>query len=287
VKEIFLSIEEKYVRLHEWGSDKNPIIICFHGLGSTSLSFIELGNLLSDKYHIFSIDLPGHGKTSQFGNEEDYKIPNLIKWADKVISHITEDKFFILAHSWGADVALHYITQYKSKVRKTMLLDGGCYSKNDYYAYGASKGWGIDSIEKEIDYYLKDFDDYCFNTLEEHIQVEKSNYIRWSELLERAANDLIRIENGKFKYHANGFTAAGIIKSMYYYQPNSIYDKLPGEIYLLQSTMPESRIEYRDMAGKKFEICTGARLKKINGAGHLIHWDKPNEVVAEILNWFK
>jgi pimeloyl-ACP methyl ester carboxylesterase len=43
----------------------------------------------------------------------------------------------------------------------------------------------------------------------------------------------------------------------------------------------------KDMAGKKFEICTGARLKKISGAGHLIHWDKPNEVAAEILNWFK
>lgn len=53
MKEPFIEIEDKYVRLHEWGYKEKPIIICLHGLGSTSLSFIEIGNMIKDKYHIY------------------------------------------------------------------------------------------------------------------------------------------------------------------------------------------------------------------------------------------
>jgi pimeloyl-ACP methyl ester carboxylesterase len=287
MKELFIKIEDAYVRLHEWGYKEKPTIVCFHGLGSTSLSFIEIGNMISNKYHVISIDLPGHGKTDKFTNEEDYEMPNLIKWIDKVISNVTEDKFFILTHSWGADIALHYMVQYPSKVKKTLLLDGGYYLKSEKYVYEASRGESIDSLQKEIDYYIKDFDEYCFDSLEEHINVEKSNYSRWSHLLEEAANDLIRIENGAYKYHANSFTAIGAVKSMYYYPPDSIYDKMPNTICLLQSTQPEHMTEIRDIFAEKFETGTCAQVKKIDEASHMLHWDKPCEVVEEIFKWFR
>ncbi|WP_425447943.1 alpha/beta fold hydrolase [Dethiothermospora halolimnae] len=287
MKEIYIDKEGVKARIHEWGNTENPTIICLHGLGSTSLSFIELAQLLKNEYHIISINLPGHGKTPQFLKVEDYEMPNMTRWVNKIISELTECRFYLLAHSWGADIGLHYLSTYPSKVIKTMLLDGGYYLKTEFYAYQTSISGNIDSLQREIDYYLKDFDEYCFDTLQEHIDVEKSNYIRWSCLLEEAAKDLIRVEEGMYKYHANGFTATGAIKSMYLYPPNSIYDNLPNSIYLLRSTLPESMNEYRENLSENFKNNTGSKVKKIEGAGHLLHWDKPNEVVEEILNWFK
>ncbi|GCD10543.1 alpha/beta fold hydrolase [Clostridium tagluense] len=287
MKEIYLNKEGVKARIHEWGNAQKPIIICFHGLGSTSLSFIELGHLLENEYHIISIDLPGHGKTPEFLKEEDYGMPNMIKWIDKIVSNITKDKFYILAHSWGADIALHYISTHPSKVIKAMLLDGGYYIKTDLYAYNALRSGMIDSLQKEIDYYIKDFDEYCFDTLQEHIEVEKINYVRWSCLLEEASRDLIRVEEGKYKYHANSRTATGTVKSMYHYPPDSIYNRLPISIYLLQSTLPESMNEIRETLVEKFKSNTGSKIKRIEGAGHMLHWDKPHEVVKEILHWFK
>lgn len=287
MKERYISKDGIEARIHEWGNEENPTIICFHGLGSTSLSFIELGYLLEIDYHVISIDLPGHGKTPEFEKEEDYKMPNMIMWIEKVISNITEHSFYLLAHSYGADVALHYLYTYPSKVIKTILLDGGYFIKGDMYSYMASKSENINSLQSEIDYYVKDFDEYCFNTIEEHIEVERSNYIRWSYLLEEAAKDLMRIEKGKFKYHAKGITAANAIISMYYYPPNSIYDKLPQSIYLLQSTLPESMIEIKEILVEKFINSTGARIKRIEGASHMLHWDKPNDVAKEITYWFQ
>lgn len=287
MKELYINKDGIKARIHEWGNEKNTTIICFHGLGSTSLSFIELGHLLKNEYHIMAIDLPGHGKTPEFEKEEDYEMPNMIRWVDRIISNITEHNFYLLAHSYGADIALHYLYTYPSKVIKTMLLDGGYYLKNEWYAYQNSISGNITSLQREIDYYIKDFNDYCFDTVEEHIEVEKSNYIRWSNLLEQASKDLVRIENGKYKWHVNGFTATGAIKSMYLNPPNSIYNMLPSSIYLLQSTLPESMNEYRDQLAEKFKNSTGSKIKRIEGAGHLIHWDKPNEVVKEIEYWFK
>jgi pimeloyl-ACP methyl ester carboxylesterase len=287
MKEIYISKDGIEARIHEWGNEENPTIICFHGLGSTSLSFIELGYLLEKDYHVISIDLPGHGKTPEFEKEEDYKMPNMVIWIEKVISNITEHSFYLLAHSYGADVALHYLCTYPSKVIKTILLDGGYFIKGDMYIYMASKSGNINSLQSEIDYYVKDFDEYCFNKIEEHIEVERSNYIRWSYLLEEAAKDLIRIEKGKFKYHAKGITAANAIKSMYYYPPNSIYDKLPKSIYLLQSTLPESMIEIKEILVENFINSTGLRIKRIEGASHMLHWDKPNDVAKEIVYWFQ
>lgn len=287
MKEIHIDEDGVRARIHQWGDAGNPIIICFHGLGSTSLSFIELGELLKNEYHIISIDLPGHGKTPEFDKEEDYMMPNMVSWIDRVISKITENGFYLLGHSYGADIALHYLSTFPSKVAKTMLLDGGYYIKKELYSYNASKSENITSLQKEIEYYISDFDGYCFNTLEEHIETEKSNYRRWSSLLEEASKDLVRVEEGKYRWHANSFTSAGAIKSMYYYPPNSMYIKLPKSVYLLQSTLPESMAEIRKILAEKFRNATGSRVKQIEGAGHLLHWDKPNEVVKEILYWFR
>ena len=287
MKEFFINKDGIEARIHEWGNRENTTIICFHGLGSTSQSFIELGELLKNEYHIISIDLPGHGKTPGFEKEEDYEMPNMVRWIDKVISTMTGGSFYLLAHSYGACVALYYLYTYPSKVIKTMLLDGGYHIKPAWYEYQTSISGSITSLQREIDYYIKDFDNYSFDTLEEHMEVEKSNYIRWSNLLEEASKDLVRVENGKYKWHANGFTATGAIKSMYFYPPDAIYDKLPSSIYLLQSTLPESMKEYRDNLTEKFKNSTGTKLERVEGAGHMIHWDKPNEVAQEVVEWFK
>ena len=287
MKVTYLDLDGTKVRVNQWGDEEKPKIICFHGLGSTSLSFIELGNLLKNEYCVVSIDLPGHGKTSPFKYEVDYEMPNMVRWIDKVISKITEDSFYLLGHSYGANIAIHYLYTYPSKVIKTMLLDGGYYLKNEWYAYQTSISGNITSLQSEIDCFIKELDEYSFTTVEEHIEVEKSNYSRWSGLLEEASKDLVKFENGKYRWHANGSSATEAIKSMYYYPPNSIYDKLPTSICLLQSTMPSSMNEYRDTFARKFEYCTSCKLKKIEGAGHMIHWDKPNEVAREIACWFK
>ncbi|MBS4538921.1 alpha/beta hydrolase [Clostridium sp. D2Q-11] len=294
MNEINIDITGNNVRIHEWGNNDNPTIICLHGLGSTSLSFLELGEALKNKYHIYSIDLPGHGETSTFESDEEYEIPNLVLWVDKVIKTLQKDSFFLLAHSWGGDITLHYAARYPEKVIKLLLLDGGYYIKDRLYSIasnlydeGKLKGRSSCSLEEEIEYYIKDFDEYVFDTWEDFIKVEKGAYMKWSPLKEVSSRDLMKKEDGKQKFRASGNTARRAILSMSKNPTKEIWDNLSNNILLLQSTLPESWLNIRNTLSNEFRQETNAKVKKIDNTTHMLHWDKPEIIVKEIINWFK
>lgn len=292
MKQHFLTTSNTRVRVCEWGRKENPTIICLHGLGGTNLSFLELGELLKDKYYIISIDLPGHGKTSAFDNDEEYRIPNLIKWISDVIELVEKDRFYILAHSWGGCIALHYAAQYPEKVKKILLLDGGYHIKQIQYDYFKN----IDqsqlkfkpdcSLEDEISSYKADFDGYVFSNWNDFLEVERNNYLRWSEGLELAAKDLMKEEAGTIRFCASGDTARGAIKSMYNFPTDVIYDNLETPILLLQATIPASWNEIRNILVEAFQKNTNALVKKVE-MSHLLHWDNPFLIAEEVIEWMK
>lgn len=294
MKQFFVKIREKQARITEWGDKNNPEIICLHGLGSTSLSFIEIGELLQDRYHILSIDLPGHGKTPSFEKDEDYGAANLVSWVVELIDIIGKDTFYLLAHSAGASIALHYAAECPERVKKMLLLDGG-YHKNqmcyDYfiklYQSGEVGYKPICSLEEEIAYYEDDFDKFIFDDKESFLETEKSNYKRWSKLLETAVYDLMREEDCKIKYHATGDTARGFIKFQYNVYKTLKFDNIKSDILLLYVDLPEEYFEIRKLMIEAFEKKIKLTAKAYRDTTHMIHWDRPNEVVEDIVSWFK
>jgi len=96
-----------------------PILI-LHGWGSSSDSWIEVQrNLVQDGYKVIVPDLPGFGKTgppSEVWGVEDY--------ADFVFSFaeaIGWDKFSLLGHSFGGQVAIQYSLTYPHTL-ETLIL---------------------------------------------------------------------------------------------------------------------------------------------------------------------
>lgn len=293
MNQVFINYKSMKVRICEWGSKDNPTVICLHGLGSTNLSFLELGEFLNDKYHFLSIDLPGHGKTTAFENDEDFAIPNLIKWLLDVIELIEKDSFYLLAHSWGGCVALHFAAQYPEKVKKILLLDGGYHIKQmqyDYFSKLSNEQLEFSpncSLEDEIKEYEEDFDGYVFSNWDDYLKEERNNYLRYSELLEIASKDLMKEEaDGTIRFCASGDTARGAIKSMYNFPTNVIYDKLKMPILLLESTLPESWNEIKDIMIKDFQDKANCVVKKVKET-HMLHWDNPFLVAMEIFDWMR
>lgn len=293
MKQLFINNGNLKVRVCEWGSNINPTIICIHGLGSSNLSFLELGELMSDTYHILSIDLPGHGMTPAFEKDEDYEIPNLIQWISDVISLLEKDSFYLMAHSWGGCIALHFLVQYPDKIKKLLLLDGGYHIKQNQYDYfsrldKSKLSFKPDcSLNEEIKTYEVDFDEYVFGNWSDFLSVEKNNYLRWSDLLEIASRDLMKEDNCKIRFCASGDTARGAIKSMYNYPTNVLYDKINTPILLLVATLPQSWMEIRHLQVEKFKTITNSKVKEIHGTTHLMHWDKPVVIEEYARDFFK
>lgn len=281
MNQYYIEIKDMRVGITEWGCKNNQTVICIHGLGSSSLSFIEIGEMLQDNYHFVSIDLPGHGRTSTFFYELGYEMPSLIGWLNECVSLMGYNNFNILAHSWGGDIALHYVAKYPQKANKILLIDGGYYLKHTQYEYMNT------SLEDEITHYEKDFDGYIFSNWDDFVKVEEKAYLRYSELLKKASMDLMKEENGMIKFIASGAVAKAAIIGMYNSPTSLIFNKLSDNILLLQSTLPESLLEVREHLIDFFNTNTNIVVKQIKNATHMMHWDNPEVVAYELINHFK
>lgn len=276
LKRYFISDEKINVHITEWGNNNNPVIFCLHGLGSTSLSFIEVAEQLKGEFRIISIDAPGHGKTSPFNNAEEYEMPSLAKWLNKILDILQIENFYFLSHSWGSFVSLFYLLRYPERVIGTILIDGGYQTKR----------LKEQSLEEEVAYYEKDFEEYA-ETWELFLDLAVYGDVsRRSTLLDLAAQDLALEKDSKFYWHARGETGGNIIKAMHKHETVDIYENLPSNIVLLRATLPKDQDDYRNLTSKIFEQKTGGAIKLVPNTTHMLHWDNPDVVVTEIRrNW--
>ncbi|ANC76201.1 lipase [Fictibacillus phosphorivorans] len=273
-----ITYKEKNVQLTEWGEGYNPTIVCLHGLGSTSLSFLEVAEKLQKNFHIIAFDAPGHGKSEPFDTSIDYEMPRLVDWLNGLLKHLNVSDFYFLTHSWGSFLALHYLVRYPEHILDTILIDGG---------YQTKRIWSS-SLEEEMDHYEKDFDEYAFDSWNDFFLAEKENYLMWSPLKDIAVKDLGVEREGKVRWHAKGETARHIIRGMHLNETEDIYHLLPPDITLLVATLPERLSEKRWQTAETFRVKAKGKLKVVPNTTHLLHWDNPNVVVDLVLSkWLK
>jgi pimeloyl-ACP methyl ester carboxylesterase len=260
------------IHITEWGTKDKPVIVCIHGLGSTSLSFIEVANELQTEFNLIAIDLPGHGHTTPFECKNDYESPNLAKWLKEILYQLEINDHYLLSHSWGSALALFYQAAFPEEVNGNILIDGGYYLKR----------LRQETMEEEADYYEEDFDGYIFEDWERFAEPEKANVNRWSPLLDEAIKDLGVELNNKVRWHALGKTARHVIEALHNFETEEIYEKLPSDITILRSTLPISWNDYRSRCTKIFKEKTGGSVLEVPETSHMLHWDKPEVVVAEV-----
>lgn len=190
--------------IYQWGNPQHPTLVFLHGLGSSGLAFGELATYLSE-YHIISFDLPGHGYRATLEEEEGYLPSNLIQIIEEIISTNLKNKpFYLIGHSFGADLAIHYGAKYSHQLKGIVLLDGG---------YMAGKDLGI-TLDKE----LKDVANFCenvrFKSWEEFFNSEKEELTRWSKELNEASKAQVKEHNGEIRLTLSHFTAQAMIKGI-------------------------------------------------------------------------
>ncbi len=145
------------------------------------------------------------------------------------------------------------------------------------------------SLEEEITHYENDFVMNIFLIVKKHSSNQKKlAYSRWSPLLERAVYDLMREEDSKVKWHATGDTARGVIKFQYtVYKTLKPHKNLKAIFLLLYCDLPDNYLEIRELQIVEFKKRINITTKLYKDTGHLMHWDRPEEIAEDVLHWFK
>lgn len=112
----YISNEKINVYIIEWGNNDKFVIFCLYGLGSMSLSFIEIVEELKEEYRFIFVDVFGYGKILLFERIEDYEMYNLVNWLNEIINELRIKYFYFLLYLWGSFVVLFYLLNYLEKV---------------------------------------------------------------------------------------------------------------------------------------------------------------------------
>lgn len=118
-------VNVRYLQFDNEEEAEVQTIVLLHGEGMSSIDMVPLAQILSKKYNIFVVDLPGFGRShapqkSFFSGDQ---VRGIIHYLDAFCESKRLTKFVLVGHSFGAFVALSYADFFKEKVTKLVLID--------------------------------------------------------------------------------------------------------------------------------------------------------------------
>jgi len=133
---------------------------------------------------------------------------------------------------------------------------------------------------------MNDFDGFIFDDKISFFEAEKANQSRCSDYIEASIYDLMKEEDGKIRWHCAGKTARAALKFQYNVQETLRFDNIKSEIIMLYADLPEAYFKIRTQAVNEFAEKVKMTVKLYKDTTHMMHWDRPNEIVEEAVSFF-
>ncbi|XP_017554577.1 serine hydrolase-like protein [Pygocentrus nattereri] len=123
VSEFHVPVPWGEIRGRIWGPDNGRPVLCIHGWSDNSGSFNNLIPLLPSDWRCLAIDLPGHGFSSHRPAGVFYGFPYYVADMRRVVEALQWNRFSIIGHSMGGNVAGMFSALYPEMVEALVLLD--------------------------------------------------------------------------------------------------------------------------------------------------------------------
>lgn len=109
------------IRIHyeETGPENGPALLLMHGWGCSSFTVRSIADSLNDRMHVVSVDLPGHGLSSE--PAEVWGVEDFTALMEQFIRALHLENPSLAGHSFGGRVAI--LLASRNEVNKVMLVD--------------------------------------------------------------------------------------------------------------------------------------------------------------------
>lgn len=106
----------------DWGNSGAPLLLLIHGNRDHCRSWDRIAQGLRQDWHIVAPDLRGHGD-SGWSPEGRYDFASYVYDLAQLLFHLGADRAAIMAHSFGAHVALRYAGLYPDTITKLIAIE--------------------------------------------------------------------------------------------------------------------------------------------------------------------
>lgn len=111
-----------HVHYQEDGDPGLPLLVLLHGFGDSYTSWEGWTRELKGKFHIISVDFPGHGLTRAPAGYE-LRADGLVDFVDAFARKLVLPKFAVAGNSMGGGVAWALAVRYPQRINALILVD--------------------------------------------------------------------------------------------------------------------------------------------------------------------
>lgn len=116
------------IRFLEWPgpSQESPALLLLHGLTSCAETWSFIAPLLTQRFHVYALDLRGHGETDK--PDHGYDFHTISADVAALLEGVGIERAVLAGHSWGASVAACLAASRGDLVSHLIMVDGGFFS---------------------------------------------------------------------------------------------------------------------------------------------------------------
>lgn len=256
------------------GDRSNPPVLFLHGFLGSAQDWCDVITFFSDECWCLAVDLPGHGKTVVNGSDENYRMENCANGLVDFLDSLDIGKCDIVAYSMGGRLVLYMAVNFPDRFNRVVLESAspGLKTEQERQDRRAHDNMLAEHLETgSLKQFLKEwYDQPLFATL-------KQDKKRFAKLLTN------RINNNKGGLATGPVTGlATSLRMMGAGVQRSLWDQLHEIQARLLLIVGEKDDKFKRIAAEMAPKCPRASICIVQGAGHNVHWEKPEEYARTV-----
>jgi len=271
ISRIFIS---QRLKLHylDWGNEQKPLLLLVHGGRDHARSWDWVASDLRRDFHVVAPDLRGHGD-SEWAVGSIYSLIDYVLDTAQLLKVVDRFPVYVIGHSLGGSIALHYTGIYPERVAKVIAIEGlgpspdMIASFKDTPAPDRMLHWvrEMQSLARRRAHH--------YATLDEAVQRMRDANPRLTEEQARhlTVHGAQREEDGSYRWKFDNFTRAVSPYLFNVGDARDIWGRISCPTLLIRGTESWASDPSKDGRADAFR---NARVVNVEGAGHWVHHDQ-------------
>ena len=272
-----LTVPGGYIWYKVTGARKGtPLLLIHGGPGVPSFSLKPL-EVLGDQRPVVRYDQLGAGKSAHVGDTTVFNIPHFVAELDSLRSHLGYEKVHLLGQSWGAVIAVEYYRAHPDRVASLVLesplVDVPAWTASARKLIATlpdSDQRAIRTHEADGDFEAQDYQNAIADFVSRYIIIHA---------IPADQDSAIRTVNDTLYNYMRGAAELTIAGTLANYDAKPILRTVTVPVLF---TVGDHDAVDTATVRRLAAITPHARLAVIPNAGHVVAWDNPRDLVAQI-----
>lgn len=272
------------LRLHyaDWGNAEAPHMLLVHGVQDHCHSWDWFADAFADRYHVLAPDLRGHGD-SEWVRGSSYHHADYVYDLDQLVRQRALAPAVVVSHSMGGSLAAMYAGVYPECVAALVIIEG----------VGLWPGWGgPQEPHQRLDEWIRTTRQMAarlprrYESLDEaYRRMQQANaYLSPEQVRHLTIHGSHQNEDGSYSWKFDNYTHAWPAFRIPQDDLLALWRRISCPVLLINGS---DGFAHRIGQDGTIEHFHSAEMIDVAGAGHWVHHDRLDDVVAAVTQFLQ